>query len=333
MALLELLRAHPFLAAIGLLLSLAYGYHILLVKSVPPEPPLTKGYIPFLGVAPQAMWSTLALLRSCKAKYGDIFTIYALGRRITFVADPIDGVSAVFKQPKQLSFLGMLRRVDIIGFGISAERADNEAMNKEHFQTRISHLLGTSAVEGLTDRFGKFLLQYIRDEVTKDSEYRTGKTIDLFDWCGGTVFYVSGSALFGDGIFDGDHALEDFEKFDAGFALRLVLPTWMTQKFVNARESFRDMLATKFAQGLSDPSELIKCRIEVTSRTAALLTLGSTQIRVWYGDNWKRHNRSSTGIVGEFSLRDRLMSFRRMRGQSHFGIWHLYSAQKNITDL
>ena len=169
MALLELLRAHPFLAAVGLLLSLAYGYHILLVKSVSPEPPLTKGYIPFLGVVPQAIWSTLALLRFCKAKYGDIFTIYTLSRRIIFVTDPIDGVSTVFKQPKQLSVLGMLWRVDIIGFGISEERADNEEMNKEHFQTRISHLLGISAVEGLTERLGKFLLQYIRDEVTKDS--------------------------------------------------------------------------------------------------------------------------------------------------------------------
>ena len=89
---------------------------------------------------------------------------------------------------------------------------------------RIPYLLGASAVESLTTRFGKFLLQYIREEIIKHPEYRTGKLVDLFDWCGSTVFYVSGPTLFGDGIFDGDNVLEDFEEFDAGFASRMILP-------------------------------------------------------------------------------------------------------------
>src|SRR5271170_2249654 len=161
MALLELLQTHQILSTFSILLLLSYGYHILLVNPLPSEPPLIKGYVPFLGAAPQAMSGPLKFLTSCRARHGDIFTIYALGLRITFVTDPISGVPAVFKKAKQLSFKSGLNRLFVKVLGFSEERVNQEEMNKEHFAMIPTYLLSTTAVDELTGRFVVSLLKNI----------------------------------------------------------------------------------------------------------------------------------------------------------------------------
>ena len=262
MALLEIIQAHQILSAISLLLLVAFGYHILVVGSTPSEPPLIKGYFPLLGVTPQIILSPVSFLNSCRARYGDIFTIYALGFRVTLVTDPIEGIPAVFKKSKQLSFKAGLRRVYTKVLGFSEERVDEEDMNREHFQMIPPYLLASSAVDGLTGRFLRFLLENLRRE---ESELRKGKIVDLADWIGGMLFFASGPALYGEGIFDdADGILNDFKTADNGFPARLILPLWMTRRFESYRNRVQDVLSSGFAKGLKDPSEFVKKRIEVT---------------------------------------------------------------------
>ena len=261
MAILELLQTHQILSTIVLLVLFAYGYHILLIDATSLEPPLIKGYIPFLGAAPQILLSPNNFLHSCRSRYGDIFTLYALGFRITFVTDPIEGVPAVFRKSKQLSFKAGLRKVYIKVLGFTAERTDEEEMNREHFQMIPPYLLASSAVDELTGRFVRFLLEDIR---LQSESFRTGRIVDLIEWTGARLFYSSGPALYGKGIFDGaDTVLEDFIKFDGEFPQRLVLPLWMTSGFARTRSRIQRVLASKFAKGLNDPSEFTKRRIEV----------------------------------------------------------------------
>jgi 25/26-hydroxycholesterol 7alpha-hydroxylase len=263
MALLELIQTHHTLSAVCLLLLLAYGYHILLINATPSEPPLIKGYIPFLGAAPQAILSTQPFLNDCRSRYGDIFTLYAFGLRITFVADPIEGIPAVFRKSKQLSFKAGLRRVYTRVLGFTPERVDEEEMNKEHFQMIPPYLLASSAVDELTGRFVKFLLKDIR---RLRPEFMDAKIVDLADFSGKRMFYNSGPALYGEGIFDGaDTILEDFRIFDADFPKRMILPLWMTNGFVKARDRVQRVLSSGFAKGLKDPSNFVQRRIEVFS--------------------------------------------------------------------
>jgi hypothetical protein len=263
MAILELLQTHQVLSTIILLILFAYGYHILYINSTKLEPPLIKGYIPFLGAAPQAFLSPYTFLSSCRSKHGDIFTLYALGFRITFVTDPIEGVPAVFRKSKQLSFKAGLRTFYMKVFGFTAERTDEEDMNKEHLQMIPPYLLATSAVDELTGRFVRFVLQDIR---LQSENFRTGRIVDLFEWAGKRLFYSSGPALYGKGIFDGaDTIFDDYKKFDRDFPQRLVLPLWMTSGFAKARSRIEKVFASKFAEGLNDPSDFTKRRIEVCS--------------------------------------------------------------------
>lgn len=264
MAIFAFLQNYQILSSIIVLFLLAYGHHILLVNAGPSEPPLIKGYIPFLGAALEAILSPPRFLASCKAKYGDIFTVYALGFRINFVADPIQGIPAVFKNPKQLSFKATLQQVYLKILGFSLERAKQEDLNREHFQMMKPYLLASSAVHTLTQRFQRCLLQDIRQEIMKNPEFKNGMVVDLFDWAGRRLFFSSASAMYGDGVLDGaDTFVDDFRKFDKDFPLRIMLPTWLTQGFVHARSRIQRLFASKFERGLKDPSDFMKRRIEV----------------------------------------------------------------------
>jgi len=268
MALLEAIQAHPILSSISLLVLLAFGYHILLINSTPAEPPLIKGYFPLLGVTPQIILSPVSFLNACRARYGDIFTIYALGFRVTLVTDPIQGIPAVFKKSKQLSFKAGLRRVYTKILGFSEERVEMEDMNREHFQMIPPYLLATSAVDELTGRFIRFLLANLRRE---EPELRKGKVVDLAGWIGEMLFFASGPALYGEGIFDGaDGIVQDFRTADELFPMRLLLPLWMTRGFEGYRNRVQGVLSSRFGKGLKDPSNFVTKRIEVSLPPIAL---------------------------------------------------------------
>ena len=138
-------------------------------------------------------------------------------------------------------------------------------MNKEHFQMLPPYLLATSAVDELTGRFIRRLLIDLRAEIDKTAEFEEGRTVDLFEWSSAVLFYSSASALWGEGIFDGEKAaLEDFRTFDETFHFRLILPTWMTKSIANARDRVRDVMGQKFEDGLKNPSGFALKRIEVS---------------------------------------------------------------------
>src|SRR5271156_109794 len=267
MAFVDLVQTHPILSVTGLVLLFAFSYHFVLIDASPSEPPFIKGYFPFLGTAPQVLPSPFKYLSACRAKYGDIFTLYAFGLRITFVADPIDGVPAIFKKSKQLSFKKGLDTFFAKVLGFTPERVAQEEMNKENFAMIPPFLLATSAVEGLTSRFQRFYQQNIRKQVEKDDSFVEGKVVDLFQWAGARIFYSSANSIHGPETFDEDHGttLEDYKAFDDQFPMRLVLPLWMTKGFEKCRNAFQDALATRYGKGLADPSDFVKRRIEVLS--------------------------------------------------------------------
>jgi 25/26-hydroxycholesterol 7alpha-hydroxylase len=288
MALGDLVQTHPILSVAILLLLLAFSYHFLLIDASPSEPPFIKGYIPFLGTAPQVLPSPFKYLSACRAKYGDIFTLYAFGLRITFVADPIDGVPAIFRKTKQLSFKKGLDTFFTKVLGFTPERSAQEEMNKEHFAMIPPFLLATSAVDGLTGRFQRFYQQNIRKQVQKDESFIDGKVVDLFEWAGARLFYSSANSIHGVDTFDEDRGstLEDYKAFDEQFPMRLILPLWMTKGFEKCRNGFRDALATKYSKGLVDPSDFVKRRIEVFS-VGKYLTIDPRKIWIRDGNNWQ----------------------------------------------
>jgi hypothetical protein len=263
MAFRELVQAHPLLSALAVLLLTAWSYHVFLVTALPTEPPLIKGFLPFLGVGPTVLLNPRNRILKYRSQYGEIFTIYAFGLRITFMADPVDGVPAVFRAKlKNMSFRAALRTFFIKVLGMTPERADDDQLNKEHYAMIPPLLLSTSAVNGLTDRFVGAISRDIAGRAIREG-FQEGKVVDLQEWIGARLFFNSAAALYGKEMFDdADHILRDFRIFDKEFPKALMLPSWMSGKFTGARSRIQKFMGDKCAQGLTDPSEFTKRRTE-----------------------------------------------------------------------
>lgn len=258
----ELIVCHPIISSISTIILLAYGYHICFIKSSPSEPPLIKGYIPFLGVALQVSISPEKCFNNWKERYGQIYTIYAAGKRITILSDPVDGIPSVFKQTRCFSFEQGLHMVWVKVLGYSSKRADEES---ENIKILTSSLLPSDVVNELTSRFDKALLKTLRTEIQKTrDQFEAGKTVDFCEWLTPKHFFSGCPALYGDGIYDGEEsAFEYYRKFDTGLSMLVTLPTWMTRGFAKARNQLGEITGRQFAKGLINPSSFIKRRIEV----------------------------------------------------------------------
>lgn len=266
MALRELLQTDPYLSGIAILLLTGWAYHLFFITQSATEPPLIKGYFPFLGAGPQILLNPRRYISRARAQHGDIFTVYAFGLRITFVSDPVDGVPGVFRaKSKQMSFRAGLRLVYTKVLGFSPERADNHELNREHFAMIPPYLLSTSAINSLTERFIRYLGADISERATTEG-FKEGRVVNLEEWISSRLFFNSAQALYGEGIFDGaDDVFRDFKKFDKDFPKALLLPEWMMRRggFERARNRIQNLLGRKFTEGLKDPSEFVKKRIEV----------------------------------------------------------------------
>jgi hypothetical protein len=264
MAFRELVQAHPLLSALAVLLVTAWSYHIFLVTALPTEPPLIKGLLPFLGVGPTVLLNPCNRILKYRSQYGEIFTIYAFGLRITFIADPVDGVPAVFRaKAKNMGLKAALRFFLIDVLGMPAERADHDEMNKEYYAMVPPLLLSTSAVNGLTDRFVRAISRDIAGRAVREG-FKEGKVVDLLEWTSARLFFSSSAALYGESMFDGaEDILRDFRNFDRQWPNAFTMPKWMLSGFTGARDRIQKHMGEKCEQGLTDVSEFMKKRTEV----------------------------------------------------------------------
>lgn len=97
---------------IAILISGAILYHFLIVHDNPNEPPLVKGPIPILGCALALQRDFKSFLFRNRARHGDIFSIYIVGKRMHVISDPIDGIPTHFRNKafRLDEFASLIRR-------------------------------------------------------------------------------------------------------------------------------------------------------------------------------------------------------------------------------
>uniref|UniRef100_A0A8C5QWT2 Uncharacterized protein n=1 Tax=Leptobrachium leishanense TaxID=445787 RepID=A0A8C5QWT2_9ANUR len=90
---------------VGLLVSLLGCLYLLGMfrKRKPNEPPLDKGFIPWLGYGLDFRNNSAELLKRMQKKHGDIFTIQLAGYFFTFIMDPLS-FSPVVKEARSKVF-------------------------------------------------------------------------------------------------------------------------------------------------------------------------------------------------------------------------------------
>ncbi|MGH0133477.1 UNVERIFIED_CONTAM: hypothetical protein FKN15_035425 [Acipenser sinensis] len=230
----------------------------------PGEPPLVKGWVPFLGKAFEFGKDAQKFLNVHKEKYGDIFTIRIAGKYMTFIMDPLL-YPYVIKHGKQLDFHEFSDQVAPMTFGYPCIRDPKFPGMAEHIQRAFQYLQGDS-LTSLTESMMKNLIFLFQQDYLNVTEWRMEK---MHYFCKKIMFEATFLTLFGKPPHANRHlgmdALrEKFEKFDAKFPLLIMrIPISLLGETKTIRDDLINFfLPQKMAQWL-DPATFVQQRTKL----------------------------------------------------------------------
>ncbi|KAI9264233.1 lanosterol 14-alpha demethylase [Phascolomyces articulosus] len=157
----------PTLLTYGALaLGVAFAIHILsqlIVPKDPRQPPVVFSILPFMGNAVEFGMNPIQFLKKCQEKYGDVFTFYMVGKRVT-VCLGADGNQFVFNAKQNLSsaaeaYNDMTKYVfgrEVVydaphNIFMEQKRFIKAGLNSEHFRQHVPMI-----VEETTEFFKQF---------------------------------------------------------------------------------------------------------------------------------------------------------------------------------
>ncbi|XP_076837961.1 cytochrome P450 7B1 isoform X2 [Brachyhypopomus gauderio] len=242
------------------------------------EPPLIRGWIPFLGKALEFRKDSYQFLQRVQRKHGDIFTVLIAGKYMTFVMNPLL-YPAVIKQGKQLDFHKFTDVAASTAFSYPPMHNERFPGMRERVQKGFLLLQG-SALNHLSLRMMEnlqlVLRRYFLSKQAEEPDCHWHKEW-LYEFCDYVMFEATFLTLYGrppDTNTDGHkHSLkeswtdglrEDFKKFDRMFPLLLArVPISLLGKTKYVREKLiRFFHPHRMADWVS-PSEFIRTRIEM----------------------------------------------------------------------
>ncbi|XP_062494454.1 24-hydroxycholesterol 7-alpha-hydroxylase isoform X3 [Pezoporus occidentalis] len=207
--------------ALAFLLAAILG--LLVVKAVlfqlrnPSSPPCIRGWIPWFGAAFQFGKAPLEFIEQARSKHGPVFTIFALGKRYTFVTEE-EGAEVFFKS-EDLNFEQAVQQAVKNAVSVPAE-----AFYQNHGNL-YSMLKGKMAPSNL-HMFTGTLCKELYEHMTHLGTEGTG---DLNDLVRHVMYPAVVETLFGKGICPtGQSEIKEFEehfqKYDEDFEYASQMP-------------------------------------------------------------------------------------------------------------
>ncbi|XP_031232267.1 25-hydroxycholesterol 7-alpha-hydroxylase isoform X2 [Mastomys coucha] len=178
----------------------------------PGEPPLIKGWLPYLGMALKFWKDPLTFLQTLQRQHGDTFTVLLGGRYITFVLDPFQ-YQYVMKNPKQLSFEKFSRRLSAKAFSVKKLLTDDDLHDDLH---RGFLLLQGKPLDALLETMIQEVKEIFESQLLKATDWRTER---MFAFCSSLVFEITFTTIYGKILADNQKQIiseirDDFLKFD-----------------------------------------------------------------------------------------------------------------------
>ena len=256
-----------YYAAIAII-GIAYAYHLLLLKENPGAPPLVKSWIPFFGTAFSFIRNPEKFVLECRQRYGDMYTLYMVGKRLHVVCDPFVGIPSIYKRDKTFS-ISVVNR----SFGLKYLGRQEKFLNDVEYEATsqalsVPWLLAQDKVDILITEFNKNLQPIILREVNKlqrNGQFgENGQPFSIDVWILRVMFECSGKTLFGETWPEDDEFFEDWKTWDdALYPMLKGYPSIFTQKARMARERYYERVLNMFKQPFVRPNGFIRERIEV----------------------------------------------------------------------
>ncbi|XP_050996444.1 7-alpha-hydroxycholest-4-en-3-one 12-alpha-hydroxylase [Acomys russatus] len=155
----------------------------LLRRRRPGEPPLDKGFVPWLGHAMAFRKNMFEFLKGMQAKHGDVFTVQLGGQYFTFVMDPLSFSPILKNTEKTLDFTKYAQGLVLKVFGYQGIDGDHRMLHL----ASTKHLMG----QGLED-----LNRSMLDSLSLVMLGPKGPSLGASSWHEDGLFHFSYSILF-----------------------------------------------------------------------------------------------------------------------------------------
>ncbi|MCH9681323.1 MAG: cytochrome P450 [Deltaproteobacteria bacterium] len=220
----------------------------------PGEPPVVRGWLPYLGCALPFGRDAPGFLQRCQQRHGDAFTIHLMGRRMSFLLDPRD-YPLLFKQGDALSFTPIAREISTRAFGYRS--VYSSGIDDHIFRETYSRHLRPGVMGPLAECTQERMVEQLHRELdalpVDDDGWRE---VELLELVGRTVFLAGVVAMFGRGPVD-DALYRGFVRFDRQFArLAAGVPT----RLLGTVARDRDMLVDALVEPWPEASAFVQDR-------------------------------------------------------------------------
>uniref|UniRef100_A0A672I451 Cytochrome P450, family 7, subfamily B, polypeptide 1 n=1 Tax=Salarias fasciatus TaxID=181472 RepID=A0A672I451_SALFA len=228
------------------------------------EPPLIKGWIPFLGKGLEFGKDAYKFLDKHKRKHGDIFTVQMAGKYMTFVLDPLL-YPYIIKHGRQLDFHEFSNKVAPITFGYPPVHSKLHPGLKEQIQRSFKLLQGESLTLLTESMMGNLMLVFRQDHLGH-SDWMSGS---MYQFCLSVMFEATLLTMFGcvssARRHGGVRALrDDFVKFDDKFPLLIAqVPICLLRGTRAIRKKLINYFLPDRMSCWTNMSEFIRMRMEV----------------------------------------------------------------------
>lgn len=228
------------------------------------EPPLIKGWIPFLGKALEFRKNSYEFLTKLQQEHGDVFTVLIGGRYMTFVMNPLMYPS-VIKHGKQLDFHKFSDSAASKAFDYPLVRSPRFSGLSDSIQKMYSLLQGP-ALDPLTTSMMGNLQRILRRLLSSDEGAGPNsdwQEAELYEFCKRVMFEATFKTLYGrSSHLQLDELREDFEKFDASFPLLMAqVPIGMLGKTKEIRQKLKNFFHPYRVAEWNAPCEFIQSRM------------------------------------------------------------------------
>jgi hypothetical protein len=203
------------------------------------------------------------LLSRLHKKYGDIFTIWTAGTRMTICLDILSGIPTMYRNTKQMDFHQFTESLKEPVMGYPPEYSANSSLQREIDDHVISYVTYSENVKSMTRDFITAFDRVFVAELEGRGEREFN--VDMSDWARYLMFAASCKAVFGQHFPSEDtEVFRDFLIWEWDFVnMAKHKPRRVVQKGWDARERLFKVIENELRDHEDLASEFVKQRIAV----------------------------------------------------------------------
>ncbi|XP_046498120.1 cytochrome P450 7B1 isoform X1 [Equus quagga] len=230
----------------------------------PGEPPLIKGWLPYLGESLKLQKDALGFLKTLQKQHGEIFTILLAGKYITFILDPFQ-FQLVMKNHK-LSFRIFSNKITVKAFSIKKLVTNDDLNNELHV---CYQCLRGKSLDVLMENMMQNLKQVFEPQLLKTTNWEMAC---LLTFCSSVIFEITFTTIHGK-LLAGDRKKfitelrEDMLKFDDKFPyLASDIPIELLGNVKSIRKKLIKLLTSENLAKIRGWSEVVQMRQDILEK-------------------------------------------------------------------